>query len=82
MTLDEAKTALAQRYIDARLSPTPVIGVHTGTYEGRSVLRVFVNMKTPAYVPEECRPGAGFEGFEVVGYVGLAHFISTSGPPA
>jgi len=79
MTLTEARDALNEKYIAAKKVPLPVIGVAAGQYEGRDCLIVYVNRKNPQFVPEESKPGAGFEGFEVVSYLGLNILISDSG---
>lgn len=76
MTLTEARDALAKQYRDAGKSPNPVIGVNAGI----DLLVIYVNKKSPTYIPEESKPGVGYEGFRCVSYLGLSTVISDSGP--
>ncbi len=79
MTLVEARDALMKQYTDARQSPQPVMSVQSVEHEGVEALKILVNKKSPRFVPPESLPGAGYEGFRCVSYLGISQLISDSG---
>ena len=79
MTLSEARDSLMSQYMATKMTPNPIVGVKVGTYQERQVLAVYVNKMSPLFIPEESKPGVGYQGFEVVSFLGLNTMISDSG---
>lgn len=78
--IDDARDDLLAQYSNAHQIPVPIVGVNVGTYEERPVLRIFVHVKSKLFVPNESKPGIGFQGFECVSFLGPNTLISDSGP--
>lgn len=80
-TIDQAKDDLLNQYKAAGKVPSPVVGIQVGTYETREVIVIYVSRTRPNFRPPESEPGAGFQGFEVVSFLGPSQLISDSSAP-
>ena len=91
MTIQEARDALEAQYISQGLIgpfPKPLVGVKVYTLTTTTnpscdppmdVLRIDVNAKALLYVPNESKPGVGFQGYRCVAYRAVSVLVSDSG---